>query len=202
MLSNVKNTVRNTLRNTFKNIVKNTLLVTLVTINVFYVGCDNKEEQTTLFDSTFTNSADSPDQIFRHFEVFFYDSSSKKARLTAKSAKMFFKSKRTLVDTNVYCEFYDTKTNKISTILQSDSAIIEDDTKNMYAYGNVKVSSDSSKTKLTSQELKWDNQKQILISNKYVKIDSPYEIIEGYGFESNLNLTNYKIYRVSGQIIK
>lgn len=186
----------------FKVIIKYFLIIILVFINLFYSGCENKDSKETLFDSTFTNSADSPDQIFRHFEVFFYDSSSKKARLTANSAKMYFKSKRTLVDTNVYCEFYDIKTNKISTVLQSDSAIVEDDTKNMYAYGNVKVSSDSSKTKLTSQELKWDNQKQILISNKYVKIDSPYEIIEGYGFESNLNLTNYKIFRVSGQILK
>lgn len=185
----------------FKNF-NNSIIIIIVTLNLFIQGCDNPKQNANLFDSTFTNSADSPDQIFKHFEVFFYDSSSKKARLTANSAKMFFKLKKTVVDTNVYCEFYDIKTNKISTILQSDSAIIEDDTKNMYAYGNVKVSSDSSKTKLTSQELKWDNQKQILISNKYVKIDSPYEIIEGYGFESNLNLTNYKIFRVSGQIIK
>jgi len=32
-----------------------------------------------------------------------------------------------------------------------------------------------------------------------VRITSPDEKLQGYGFESDLNLTNYKIYKVSGE---
>ena len=183
-------------------LVRYLIFLSLIFSLVFNTSCENENKKQVVFDSTFVKSADSPDQIFKKFEVFFYDSSYKKAKLTANYAKMFFKSKKTLVDTNVYCEFYDRNGTSISSVLKSDSAVVEDDTKNMYAYGNVKVNSDSTKTKLTTQLLQWDNNRQLLLTDKFVRIESPYEIIEGYGFESNLNLSNYKIFRVSGQLIK
>jgi LPS export ABC transporter protein LptC len=182
--------------------MKHIVILSFAIILLLNNSCENASEKQVVFDSTFVKSADSPDQIFKMFEVFFYDSSYKKAKLSANYAKMFFRSKRTLVDTNVYCEFYDKDGISISSVLKSDSAIVEDDTKNMFAYGNVKVNSDSTKTKLTTQLLQWDNARQLLLTDKFVRIESPYEIIEGYGFESNLNLSNYKIFKVSGQIIK
>ena len=48
--------------------------------------------------------------------------------------------------------------------------------------------------------MEWKKRK--LFSNQYVKINSPVEIIEGYGFESNQDLSNYKIFKVSGVINK
>lgn len=176
-----------------------------VIITLFYLlntSCEETSKQKVVFDSTFVKSADAPNQIFKKFEVFFYDSTLKKAKLQANLAKIYFQRKKTLLDTNVYCEFYDKNNGSISSILKADSAIVEDDTKDMYAYGKVSVTSDSTKTKLNSSLLKWDNAKQLLLTDKFVRIESPYEIIEGFGFESNLNLSNYKIFKVSGQIIK
>jgi hypothetical protein len=44
----------------------------------------------------------------------------------------------------------------------------------------------------------WDNGSQKLYSTEFVTITSPNEKIQGYGFESDQNLTNYKIFKVSG----
>ena len=179
--------------------------LTLILILILYLhttSCDDTSKKNVVFDSTFVNSADSPDQIFKYFEVFFYDSTIKKAKLKANLAKIYFQRKKTILDTNVYCEFYDKNNGSISSILKADSALIDDNTKDMYAFGKVVVNSDSTKTKLTSTLLKWENNRQLLLTDKFVRIESPYEIIEGYGFESNLNLSNYKIFKVSGQIIK
>ncbi|MBN8571587.1 MAG: LPS export ABC transporter periplasmic protein LptC [Ignavibacteria bacterium] len=44
----------------------------------------------------------------------------------------------------------------------------------------------------------WKNKTQKVYSDVFVRITTPKEIIEGVGFESDQNLTNYKIYQVSG----
>lgn len=53
---------------------------------------------------------------------------------------------------------------------------------------------------LETDELTWDESSEQIYSNKYVKITTPTQIIEGYGFKSNLDFTNWEIYQVSGMI--
>jgi LPS export ABC transporter protein LptC len=68
----------------------------------------------------------------------------------------------------------------------------------MLAKGNVIVVSDSASTKLQTNELHWKQSTRKIHTDAYVKITSPNEIINGWGFESNENLSNYKIYKVTG----
>ena len=83
--------------------------------------------------------------------------------------------------------------------MSCDSAEIDDRTKNMLAKGNVLVWSDSSRTKLETSVLHWDNKTQLFYSTEFVTIDSPEEKIQGYGFESDQNLKYYRIFKVSGE---
>lgn len=53
---------------------------------------------------------------------------------------------------------------------------------------------------LETEELTWDETLEEIYSTKYVKITTPTQIIEGYGFKSNLDFTNWEIYKVSGQM--
>jgi hypothetical protein len=68
----------------------------------------------------------------------------------------------------------------------------------MYAFGKVLVVADSPKTIVRTTFLEWRNKTQRLYSNEFIEIITPDEEIRGYGFESDVNLANYKIFKVSG----
>ncbi len=140
-----------------------------------------------------------PDQISRDVEVFFVDSSYTKARLTANVARIYQEEKKTYLDGQVKVEFLSAETKQRTTLMSCDSAEIDDRTKNMLAKGNVLVWSDSSRTKLETSVLHWDNKTQLFYSTEFVTIDSPEEKIQGYGFESDQNLKYYRIFKVSGE---
>lgn len=58
----------------------------------------------------------------------------------------------------------------------------------------VNVKGDTLRTEL----LTWDETKQLIYTDKYVRITTPTEIITGVGFESNAEFTRYKIKQISG----
>jgi LPS export ABC transporter protein LptC len=66
----------------------------------------------------------------------------------------------------------------------------------MYAIDNVVAENDSG-TVLKTNELMWRNSDQKIITDKFVTITSPKEVIQGYGLESDQQLKNYKIFNVT-----
>lgn len=56
------------------------------------------------------------------------------------------------------------------------------------------------KEMMETNELIWDEPKKQISSTKYVKIITPTQIIEGVGFKSNLEFTEWEIYQVHGQM--
>jgi hypothetical protein len=51
---------------------------------------------------------------------------------------------------------------------------------------------------LSTEELNWDPQKQIVFTDKFVVIETPTEILKGEGLEANQNFTKYKILKPTG----
>lgn len=137
-----------------------------------------------------------PDQISRDVKVMFADSSVTKAILYAGVAKIYNQRKETLLDSGVKVNFY--KKNEPVSILTAREALIDDRTKNMIAKKNVVVKSIKDNRKLETEILEWNDKRKKLYSTEYVKITTEKEIIEGYGFESDPNLTDYKLQKVSG----
>ena len=66
----------------------------------------------------------------------------------------------------------------------------------MYAIDSVVAVSDSGVT-LTTDELIWKNKTKKIVSDKFVRIVSDDEILEGYGFESDQDLQNYTIFDIT-----
>jgi LPS export ABC transporter protein LptC len=139
-----------------------------------------------------------PDQIAHNIEVVFFDSAHKKAILKAMQAEVYYSNSTTILNGDVRLEYFSKSSGKRLSILTADNASIDDKSKDMFAKGNVVVLSDSAKVTLSTTSLAWSNQKQIIYTNDYITIKTPTETINGYGFESNLDLSNYKIYKVSG----
>lgn len=63
--------------------------------------------------------------------------------------------------------------------------------------GNVSLNNVMNEKFLTNQ-LFWDQRQQKLYSDSFIHIERPDKVLEGYGFDSNQNLTRYTIRRVSG----
>ena len=169
-----------------------------VVVFLFIFSCNNTEQVKKSINDN--QNIDFPDQIMHKLKVNFIDSNRIKAILTGNRARIYTDRKETWVDSNVFVEFYSRKNDKKESLLYSDSAKIDDRTKNMFAYGNVKVVKiDSGNTILTTQLLEWNQRERKLYSTEFIRLESPIEIIEGYGFESDQSLNNYKIFKVSGE---
>ena len=97
---------------------------------------------------------------------------------------------------NVRADFFDDEGFHISQ-LTSDSAHIDQKTNNLHAYGNVKVVSDDS-VKLFSNSILWDNHYKLITSNDSVLFTSPTVTMYGVGFDSDMDLTNWKVKKPRG----
>ena len=98
---------------------------------------------------------------------------------------------------NVVSNFFNEEGRRITT-LYSDSAIVENFSNNLKALGNVTVISDSGFT-LKSNEILWNNQYKLITSKDSILLtDQSNNKIRGVGFESDMDLTNYKIFKFIG----
>jgi hypothetical protein len=53
---------------------------------------------------------------------------------------------------------------------------------------------------LTTEHLIWDERRQMLNSDEFVKITTKDEIIYGNGFEANQDFSQYRIFNIKGII--
>jgi LPS export ABC transporter protein LptC len=127
-------------------------------------------------------------------KMIFSDEGKIKAILYSNHLKMFDQQKITLLD-GVKIHFYN-KEQKNTSWLSSLRGKVNDLTKDMYAIDSVVALNDSG-TVLKTSELMWRNSDQKIITDKFVTITSPKEIIQGFGLESDQHLENYKIFNVT-----
>ena len=98
---------------------------------------------------------------------------------------------------SVVANFFNEEGIQISQ-LTSDSAHIDHRTNNLHAYGNVKVVSDDS-VKLFSHSILWDNHYKLITSHDSVMFtSSSNDTMYGIGFESDMDLTEWKIKKPRG----
>ncbi|HRP01732.1 MAG TPA: LPS export ABC transporter periplasmic protein LptC [Candidatus Kapabacteria bacterium] len=172
------------------------IVIILFSVCIF-ISCKDRSEMLAYKPNSLQNE-EQADQIANDVVVIFADSSITKAILKSKQARIFNKIHTTFLDSMVNVVFLSRFTQKRMSILTSDSARIDDLSKDMIAMGNVVVISDSNNVRLETEVLNWDNSKQKIFSKEFVKINTKNELITGYGFESNPDLSNYKIFKVSG----
>lgn len=90
---------------------------------------------------------------------------------------------------------YDSKNQK-STIL-SDYAIVYDKTNLIDLIGNVILTTHDGK-RLDAQQLYFDQEKEWLFTNKPVKFADNEQIINGNGFDSNMDFTKSRVLEITG----
>lgn len=96
----------------------------------------------------------------------------------------------------LHLEKYDDFFRKDATV-DCDSAMYFKQDQRWRLDGYVKIANVAGEKFLTPQ-LYWDQRHQKIYSDSFIHIEKSDRIIEGYGFESNEKLTNYRVLNVSG----
>jgi lipopolysaccharide export system protein LptC len=162
---------------------------------LIFLSCEEKFKPT----QTNLNTEDSPSQESWNSTVIFSDSGKTKAVLEAKHISVYPNKGYTLIDSGAKVDFY--RDGKIVSTLTGERSKIDDKTKDMEIYDSVVVVNTEG-SELRTQKLFWNNKTQKVSSDEFVRIKTPAETIEGVGFESDQNLKNYKIFKVSGTFSK
>jgi len=168
-------------------------LIFTIIIWLFIYGCKKEKVEPTV--NVQLTAEQIPDQESWNSTIFFTDSGRTRAILNAGHLRVFSNKKETLLDSNIRVDFYNNEEIHTTT-LTAKKGRVDEKTNNLYAIDSVVAVNDSGIV-ITSDEMMWRNKDRKIVSEKYVKIVSPKEKIEGYGFESDQNLRDYIIYNIT-----
>jgi LPS export ABC transporter protein LptC len=171
--------------------VKPLIIASLLAI--LLTGCEEKVRPSVLSG---VSSAQLPSQESWNSTITFTDSGVVKSIVNAGHIYAFDNSKITYMDSGVVVDFYD-ENGAHTSRLTSRKASVDEGTSNLEATGNVVVTSDSG-TVVRTEKMFWTNATQLIHSPDFVHITSPTEDLKGTGFESDHNLRNYRIFKVTG----
>jgi LPS export ABC transporter protein LptC len=162
----------------------------LFQIPVFY-SCEEKLEP----PKTNLKSDQIPNQESWNSTVVFSDSGNIKAVLKAGHISVYNEKSNTLIDSGAIVDFY--KNGLVVSTLSGKRGKVLDATKDIEIYDSVVVVNKEGSI-LKTQKLFWNNKLQKVSSDVFVSIVTPRERIEGIGFESDQNLKDYTIFKVTG----
>lgn len=172
----------------------NSIIVGLVAIVMlfFYTACGSKDtEQVDLkFDPEIT-----PSMITDSITTLISDSGITQYKLEADNWQVFDKAKDPYwyFPEGIYLEKFDSLF-QIEAKIFADSAWNFTDRKLWRLKGHVDIRNMEGEMFL-SDELFWDQQEQRVYSDKYIEIKRGDTELKGYGFESNQEMTEYRIFR-------
>jgi LPS export ABC transporter protein LptC len=103
---------------------------------------------------------------------------------------------KTFLRDSIHADFFD-KNGIHNSTLTADSGIVFNQSNNLVAFGEVKVVSDSGVV-LETRELRWDNEKQKIITEVEVRFSTQIDTLLGDSFTSDPDLTKYEIKNARG----
>lgn len=158
---------------------------------ILFMGCTETGDQVARRNSSMFNESEieNPEIIISRENI----------RIVKATSKHLIKNgnEDALLTGNVKADFYNDLGEHVS-ILYSDSAKINQRTNDLWATGNVKVESDGGFT-LYANTILWDNHYKVIESKDSVMFTTTQrDTMYGVGFESDMDLTKWKIYKPTG----
>jgi len=156
--------------------------------------CNINSEKTV---STENKVEEYPSQEGWNSKIFLSKSGRLQAVVHYGHMKKFDKRKIYFFDEGVEVDFYDIDGNHSSHLI-SEGGEYHEATEDVIGKGNVVVVSDSGLT-LNTEELRWDNRLEKIISDTLIMLTTPeHDTLYGMGFESNADLSHRIIRRPWG----
>ena len=177
---------------------KNSILsIAIFSVAVLFLSCQDNNIETI---SAFSHPPGSPDVVADNIEILYSDSAVIRFKLTAPNLKMFQDAEEP------YTEFsegfrvvqYNHET-EITSSLEAEYGKLYDKKSLWEARQNVVAVTQNNDTLLTDI-LFWDEENNKIYSDQYVKFIQKERVITGIGFESDLQMENWFIKNVRGNI--
>lgn len=96
----------------------------------------------------------------------------------------------------LYLEKFDTLFH-IDASIKADTAYYTEPRKLWELRGNVHIQSQNG-DKFDTQLMFWDQKNERIYSDRFIRIEQPDKVLTGYGFESNQQMTEYRIFNNTG----
>jgi LPS export ABC transporter protein LptC len=161
-------------------------------------ACSSQQEETTTAgtNNTATETEKLPDQESWESTIIITKDGLRMAEVWAGYIANYNKRNEAILKDSVHVDFYNQDGNHNS-VLTSREGVVDNNTHNLTAIGNVIVVSDSGIV-LETEELMWDNRKQKIISEVAVKFTTLIDTLIGDSFISDPDLANYEISNARG----
>ncbi len=134
-------------------------------------------------------SGELPDQEVTDFVITETDQGRPQWTLYARDAAMY-DARNLVVARGVRVDFFDEKGAR-SSELKADQGELNQQTRDMTARGHV-VMSTAEGSRMTTEELQFDNQTQKIHSNKLVRVERDGNVLTGTGFEGDQDLHHFE----------
>lgn len=163
------------------------------------LGCENDIERINLL----TSDSDAPVVSGTNVNVIYSDSGKVKVQILAPTYKQFPKSERPYMEFPDGMEvFFYNDSLKLESEIRSEYAIYYSEEKLWHATGNVEVQKFNSGDALNTEELYWDEEKQLIYSDVYTKVQNQDGTFYGKrGFEAFQDFSNWQLKGSSGTVI-
>jgi LPS export ABC transporter protein LptC len=159
------------------------------------MSCENDIEKVKLLGQ----HEQSPVESAKNIKIIYSDSARVEVELTAPVMNHYTTESPYLeMPKGLKAIFYDESLN-VKSRMTADYGIRYERDQKMEARKNVVVINEKGE-QLNTEHLVWDERREKLLSDEFVKITRKDEIIYGTGFEANQDFTKYKIFNIKGTI--
>ncbi|MCK4465400.1 MAG: LPS export ABC transporter periplasmic protein LptC [Bacteroidales bacterium] len=176
-----------------------TLLIKVITVFLGVVILSSCKNDIDVIN-TFTELHNLPSQSVRNLETIYTDSGKIEIKLLAPELKRFSNVEEPYIEfpAGIKVVFYD-KNQEPESRLTAKYAIYSETNELWEARDSVIAINNLGDT-LNTELLFWDEKKELIYTNKFVKITTENEVIWGEGLEANQEFTDWKIKNVKGII--
>ncbi len=157
------------------------------------LGCTTKYEEEPAKNIKTTRL---PDQESWESTILITREGKRVADIWAGYIAVYKKKNQTVLKDSIHVDFYD-QNGRHNSVLTAREGIVYNKTNDLLAKGNVIVVSDSGIV-LQTEELRWDNRKQKIISDVPVVFTTKTDTLIGDSFISDADLKNYEIRNARG----
>lgn len=152
-------------------------------------SCQDKRKEVNIQPYT------GPQMIFENLKSIYTDSAITRIKVQAPKELEFQNGDQEFPE-GILVDFFDQKTGEQTSYLKGNHARYIKEKDIYIVTGDVLVQSLKEKKKLNSEELIWNPKTKKISSEKFVRIETPEEIVTGDGLVANEDFSEYKILKV------
>ncbi len=131
-----------------------------------------------------------PDQIMYGSDILFTEEGVKTVLIESEYLEKYEDADSTIL-TDITATFFDSL-GAVESVLDADSGLVRQETDWLKVWGDVDVVSDKG-VRLEADSLFWDQRRNMITTESFVRISREGSVQTGYGLESNSSLTEFQI---------